>query len=104
MARIDITLAGRLYPIACADGEEPRVRELAGWLDARLAEIRGSARSASDAQLLVMLALLLGDELQEARSREDESLEDAEDREALADAVGRLADRVNAIAGRLSHD
>jgi len=120
MARVDIRLNGRLYPIACDDGQEDRVREVAAYVDSRLEEIKGLAQGATDTHLLVMVSLMVADELMD-RSAEAEGLrghlartgeagangssggtgtgtEDA----AVAEAIGRLANRVEDVARRLS--
>ncbi|MFM2045611.1 MAG: hypothetical protein RLY86_4187 [Pseudomonadota bacterium] len=63
MARVDITLNGRAYALACEDGQEPRLRELAGYVDGKLAEITGETAGGSEAQLLVLTTLVLADEI-----------------------------------------
>lgn len=63
MARVDITLNGRAYALACEDGQEPRLRELAGYVDGKLAEIAGETAGGSEAQLLVLTTLVLADEI-----------------------------------------
>ena len=108
MARVDISLNGRTYRIACDDGQEHRVLDLAEYVDGRLAEIRRSAISASDIQLLVMLSLTLADELFETQGKleaQDRArpapLSAPTDDAALAEAIGALADHVESIAARL---
>ena len=105
MPRIDITLNGRVYPIACEDGQEERVLEIAHYLDGKLTEIRGSVQTASDTHLLVMVSLLVVDELFDAREEmtawsEAASVGSGEGAVA-AEAIGRLAQRVEALAARL---
>ena len=68
MARVDISLAGRNYPIACDDGQEERVRRIAAYIDGKIASI-GHMPTATDTHLLVMASLMLGDELFDAQSR-----------------------------------
>lgn len=109
MARVDITLNGREYPIACEDGQEPRVRDIAHLLDARLRDLRRAAPNASDQHLLVMAALMIGDALfdTQAALEQAQAAVQADGREtpdaetAAAVAVGRLAERVETIAARL---
>lgn len=108
MARIDITLAGRAYPIACDDGQEERVFEIARYLDGKLAEIRGQVASASDTHMLVMVALLVVDELFDAREElavwtgaAQESADGSGAGAVAAEVVARLTQRVEALAARL---
>ena len=107
MPRIDITLNGRVYPIACEDGQEDRVIEIAHYLDGKLTEIRGSVQTASDTHLLVMVSLLVVDELFDAREEMAAWSEAASagsgtgEGAVAAEAIGRLAQRVEALAARL---
>ncbi|MCB9949209.1 MAG: cell division protein ZapA [Rhodospirillaceae bacterium] len=105
MPRIDITLNGRVYPIACEPGQEDRVIEIARYLDAKLTEIRGSVQTASDTHLLVMVSLLVVDELFDAREETaafgEAAAADPGNGAIAAEAIGRLAQRVEALAARL---
>ncbi|MFE0757752.1 cell division protein ZapA [Inquilinus sp. NPDC058860] len=105
MARVEITLNNRPYPIACEDGQEGRVREVAAFVAERIREIQGSVRTATDTHLLVMVALMLGDELLDLREGKvpgapapaPSPLDDPE----LASRLQKLADRIEAIAARV---
>lgn len=105
MARVEITLNNRPYPIACEDGQEGRVREVAAFVAERIREIQGSVRTATDTHLLVMVALMLGDELLDLRDGKvpgapapaPSPLDDPE----LASRLQKLADRIEAIAARV---
>ncbi len=104
MARVDVTFNGRTYPIACDDGQEQRVREVAAYVDARLLEVKAAVRSASDAHLLLMVCLLLADELFDVRAALEKASggnETEEDGDVAAEAIGRIAGRIDAIAARL---
>lgn len=105
MARVDVMINGRTYPVACGDGQEDRVREMARYVEGRVAEIKTVAGSASDTHLLVMAALLLADELADSRAAEARAGgagDRASDRDGeVAAAIGRLAGRMEAIAARL---
>jgi cell division protein ZapA len=116
MARVDISLNGRSYPIACDDGQEDRVREVAGYVDEKIAEIRGMAPAATDQHLLVMASLMIADELLDT-SGEIERLRASagngigaatgngladDEQAAVAQALGRLAGRLEDLAGQLT--
>lgn len=105
MARVEITLNNRAYPIACEDGQEKRVREVAAFVEERIREIQGSVRSVTDMHLLVMVSLMLGDELLDLKAEKSAPpppappgpLEDP----ALAARLQKLAERIEAIAARV---
>lgn len=67
MAEVNISLNGRSYEIACDAGQEGRVVDLAAYIDQRLQQIARSGGAYNDAHLLVLTALVLADELYEAR-------------------------------------
>jgi cell division protein ZapA len=83
MAHVTVNINGRAYRMACEDGQEDHLAELATGLNARVEQLRGSFGEIGDNRLVVMAALMLGDELSEARQRiskleaEVSSLQDA---------------------------
>lgn len=103
MARVDVTLNGRIYPIACGDGQEGRVRDMAAYVDRKLAEVSAAAQSASDMHQLVMVALLIADELFDARAAADgwTGAGEADDAALVEEALNRLAQRMEALAARV---
>ena len=100
MARVEIVLNGRQYPIACEDGQEDRVREVAGFLETRLNELRQQAPNATDSQLLVMVSLMVADELFDANQQGVNGASHADDPQ-MAESIGRLAGRIEELAVRL---
>jgi len=100
MARVEIELNGRQYPIACEDGQEDRVREVAGFLESRLSELRQQAPNATDSQLLVMVSLMVADELFDAGHGTGNGAPIAGGGDA-ANALGQLAIRIEELAVRL---
>ena len=69
MAHVQVTIAGRSYRMACADGEEQHLEQLAGTFEARIGEMRASFGEIGDMRLHVMAALTFADELEELRRR-----------------------------------
>ena len=67
MTEVNLMIHGRTYGVGCDDGQEKRVRELGQYIDRRVKEIAGAGGAASEAHLLVLTALVLADELFEAR-------------------------------------
>lgn len=103
MAKVSLTINGRSYEIACDDGQEDHLRTLGGELDRRVGELARQIGQVGDSRLLVMAGLLVADELSQARLKTAEGGARAAEAEtaAMADAVARLADRIDAIAARL---
>ena len=66
MSQVTLQIAGRNYTVACADGEEAQVQHLGQVIDEKLAKLGGNLSSAP-AQNLLFAALLLADEVDEAR-------------------------------------
>ena len=69
MSQVTITLNGRTYRLACGEGEEARLLQLADMVRAKLADLIAQFGQAGDDRLLLMTALLIADELLDARTR-----------------------------------
>ncbi|MGB0261877.1 MAG: cell division protein ZapA [Henriciella sp.] len=103
MARADIRLRGRDYSLACAPGQEARLKDLATRLDARLDEIEAAVGQVGDQRLMLIAALALLDELEnvssEAAASVDLSL--ANVNTALDEAAKRLLALAVKVEGNL---
>lgn len=80
MSEVTLQIGARAYKVACADGEEAQLARLGGMIDQKLRQMEGNL-APNEAQNLLFAALLLADELHEAR-------------EAMGDAPGALDDRL----------
>ena len=69
MPQVTVTISGRQYRMACADGEEPHLESLAAHLDTKIEEMRASFGEIGDMRLQVMAGLTISDELSEAKKR-----------------------------------
>ena len=67
MATVTVEINGRPYAVGCADGQEERVRILAKQYDAHVRQVAGDVGHVGDLRLFLMAALMLADELHEAR-------------------------------------
>lgn len=97
MGQVTVNLNGHHYSIGCADGDEARLRVLARDLDSRMEMLVEAVGQIGDARLLAMLGLLLLDELEEERGKAAAPAPD----DAAAEAVERLAARMESLAERL---
>ena len=117
MAQGTVTIGGRAYKLACNEGEEPHLEELARVVDAKFEAMHRSFGEIGDQRLIVMAALTVADELTEARGRVAALEADAErtverDRQARRDAeiqavaaaqaFGELSQRIEKMAAALS--
>ena len=67
MPQVSIQIANRTYELACGDGEEARVQELAAYVDEKVGELRRQLPGAPEIKLMVFASLLLAEESREAR-------------------------------------
>jgi cell division protein ZapA len=67
MPQVSIQIASRTYELACGDGEEGRVQQLAAYVDEKVSELRKQLPGAPEIKLMVFAALILADESHEAR-------------------------------------
>src|SRR5204863_5605429 len=69
MSHINVTINGRQYRMACEEGQEARLLQLAEGFEARIGELRGKFGEIGDSRLTVMAALTVTDELLDAEAR-----------------------------------
>ena len=93
MNHINVTINGRQYRMACEEGQEARLLNLAESFETRIQNLRGKFGEIGDARLTVMAALTACDELLDASYR-IRSLE--EELASLRDVRASAADRAKA--------
>lgn len=64
-----MTIAGHVYRMACAEGEEARLQGLARLIDERIETLKRNFGEIGDQRLVIMAAITVADDLTEARSR-----------------------------------
>src|ERR1700689_49986 len=69
MPLVNVMVNSRAYTIACDEGEEEHLKELAAHVDSKVRELLGSVGQVGDQRLLLMAAVLITDELFEAPRR-----------------------------------
>ena len=117
MSQVSVTINGRQFRMACEDGQEGHLMNLARELDNRINGLRTKFGEIGDTRLTVMAAITVADELSEAGQRikrlEEElaALQNAQvatsDRNnaaqaAIAAALSRAAERVENITKALN--
>ena len=69
MGQVSFEVNGRTYRLACRDGEEPRVLELADHVNRKVERLIQEFGQISPERLMLMAAILTADELWEAREQ-----------------------------------
>jgi cell division protein ZapA len=75
MAQVSITFNKRTYRFDCADGEAERLEKIAAYLKDRLDGLVREHGAIGDERLMLMAALMMTDELLEARADIEELLD-----------------------------
>jgi len=111
MGQVVVKVNGREFPLSCADGQEPRIRRLAQYVDAKVGEFTRAIGQVGEARLLLLAAIVISDELSDA----NEALQQERNRnrgsggggaagegeQAAAAGLRGMAEPVEAIATRL---
>lgn len=98
MAKVSISIRGRTYSIACEDGEEARVLELAAALDAEVTDLGSALGGLGESHLLVITGLSLIDRINDIRA---EAAAGASDRQ---NTDGAAEDRITEIQTKAEED
>jgi cell division protein ZapA len=100
MNHINVTINGRQFRMACEEGQEARLLNLAESFESRIQNLRGKFGEIGDARLTVMAALTACDELLDASYR-IRSLE--EELASLRDVRAGAADRAKATQAAVAN-
>jgi cell division protein ZapA len=112
MPQIVVTIDGKAYRMACAEGEEEHLLSLGADLDGRVATLRQSFGEIGDQRLIVMAAIMTMDELSETRARVDTlerrvaELQGGQDqarngREVLIETMNGVSEAIEKVALKL---
>ena len=105
---IDLSIAGRVYPVACREGEEDSLRAAARLVDAKSREAIAGLGTLSEARQFLFASLLLADQLVEtkpeaAAAAAPPSAPAGPDPEILQHAEA-LASRLESLAAALENE
>ncbi len=70
MAQVTITINSREYAIACENGQEARIMQLASILDEKAQLLKNISGRISENMLLAMIGILVADDLVEALKKQ----------------------------------
>lgn len=117
MAQVTVTIDGKSYRMACDEGQEEHLTDLAGRFDRYVAHLKESFGEIGDQRITVMAGIMVMDELAELQKRvrgmeseiatlrktRDEALVKADKNDAaLTGALAGLAERMENLAGKLN--
>jgi cell division protein ZapA len=113
MGQIVVKVNGRDFPLSGADGQEPRIRRLAQYVDAKIAEFAKNLGQIGEARLILLAALVIADELSDANEALQQERSRAravsvpggnpggEAAEWAASGIRDIAERIESIAARI---
>ena len=103
MAQVDVSVNGQSYRIACEDGQEDRLVDLATMVDEKVLDLVNQIGQVGSNRLLVMAALIIADELVDLKN-EAGSLQEQKDNTNQQDTVLALQEitkRIENIADQV---
>ena len=117
MSQVSVTINGRQFRMACEDGQEGHLMNLARDLDTRIEGLRAKFGEIGDTRLTVMAALTLADSLAETglrinrleeelaalqNARTEAASLDKAAQAAIAAALNAAAERIESITKKLN--
>ncbi|CEJ09793.1 Cell division protein ZapA [bacterium YEK0313] len=102
MAHVNVTINGRQFRMACDDGQEDHLHNLAAEVNAKVEQLKGAFGEIGDTRLTVMAAIMTADEVVDMRRRlESAEAELTELRESRGQLQARAEARETSIARAL---
>jgi cell division protein ZapA len=117
MAQVTVSIDGKAYRMACEEGQEGHLEELAAGFDRYVGHLKSQFGEIGDLRLTVMAGIMVMDELNDVRRRLDRLETETEDlrkgregvmaevsknEEAIALALGELTSQIQGMAAKLS--
>lgn len=117
MPQVTVVIDGKQYRMACDEGQEEHLIDLAGRFDRYVTHLKDSFGEIGDQRLTVMAGIMVMDELAELQKRvrgmeaeiatlrktRDDALTKADRNDAaLTGALSGLAERMESLAARLA--
>ena len=103
MAQVDVSVNGQSYRIACEDGQEDRLVDLAAVVDEKVIGLVNQIGQVGSNRLLVMAALIIADELVDLKNEAGSSqeLEDNTNQQDTVLALQEITKRIENIADQV---
>jgi cell division protein ZapA len=102
MGQVVVKVNGRDFTLSCADGQEPRIRRLAQYVDARVGEFAKTVGQVGEARLILLAALTIADELSDANDalQQEKNRARGGGESGAASGIRDIAQRIESIAAR----
>ena len=103
MAQVDVSVNGQSYRIACEDGQEDRLIDLATMVDEKVLELVNQIGQVGSNRLLVMAALIIADELVDLKNEVGplQEQKDNTDQQDTVLALQEITKRIENIADQV---
>lgn len=102
MAQIQVTVAGKSYPLACAEGDEDRLHKLAAYVDNKAKDLTEKLGHINETRLILMAAVLIADELHDTmEGKGQQGLLSGLSEDDMASVLNEVAAEVEGIAEQL---
>ena len=103
MAQVDVSVNGQSYRIACEDGQEDRLVDLAAMVDEKVIGLVNQIGQVGSNRLLVMAALIIADELVDLKNEAGSSqeVEDNTNQKDTVLALQEITKRIENIADQV---
>jgi cell division protein ZapA len=117
MAQVTVMIDGKAYRMACEEGQQGHLEDLAARFDRYVGHLKSQFGEIGDLRVTVMAGIMVMDELSEAErriaalenelaglrnTREGAAEQQQRSEEAIAAAIGELAERLNGITAKLN--
>ncbi|MCJ2177388.1 cell division protein ZapA [Novosphingobium album (ex Hu et al. 2023)] len=97
MSNVTLSIGGKRFTVACADGEEAHVGHLGTLIDAKVTA--AGATGQTEARMMLYAALLLADEVHELKGRQTPAAVPAELQDRLASMAVRIENLADLLEG-----
>lgn len=117
MAQVTVQIDGKAYRMACEEGQEAHLEELAAGFDRYVGHLKEQFGEIGDLRLTVMAGIMVMDELNDItrrlgklekeaeelrKGREGVMTEVSKSEDAIAQALGDLTSQIQGMAAKLS--
>ena len=100
VSQVEITINGRQYRVACEDGQESHLTNLATYFDGKMKSLVEEVGQIGDTSLMVMAGLLIADELSDVNQELTDVRRAAED--DYVQKISTLAQQIETQADQLN--
>jgi cell division protein ZapA len=117
MAQVTVTIDGKAYRMACEEGQESHLEDLANRFDQYVGHLKSQFGEIGDLRLTVMAGIMVMDELSEVnrrlkalevevdtlkRARDDVLSDQAKAEEVLATALSEVTAQIHGIVAKVN--